>query len=129
MSRIPRTLPSISNPQEYQPTELISPLRDLVPLPESKLLDSIGVSPAYVINEYMKIVNQDDDLSNKLKSLKPLVKELGIDIDGSEKAGITNNIIVMPQQIVEKYKLSSSVIEADLPTPPSEDVPRETPPI
>ncbi len=129
MSRRPRTFPSISNPQEYQPTELISPLRDIVALPQSKLLDSIGVSPAYVINEYMKIVNQDDDLSNKLKSLKPLVKELGIDVDGGDKAGVTNNIIVMPQQIVEKYQLSSNVIEADVTTPPTEESSTETPPI
>lgn len=129
MSRRSRTFPSIPNPQEYQPTELISPLRDIVALPQSKLLDSIGVSPAYVINEYMKIVNQDDDLSNKLKSLKPLVKELGIDVDGGDKAGVTNNIIVMPQQIVEKYQLSSNVIEADVPTPPTEESPMETPPI
>lgn len=129
MSRRSRTFPSISNPQEYQPTELISPLRDIVALPQSKLLDSIGVSPAYVINEYMKIVNQDDDLSNKLKSLKPLVKELGIDVDGGDKAGVTNNIIVMPQQIVEKYQLSSNVIEADVTTPPTEESSTETPPI
>ena len=88
----------------------------------STLLDSLGITPKYVLNEYMKIVNQDDDLSNKLKALKPLIKELGIDIDGALPAGIVNNIIVMPAEIVAKYKLASPIIEGDIPTPQIKDI-------
>ena len=78
------------------------------------MLKSLGVAQEYVLNEYMKVVNQDDDLPSKLKALKPLVKDIGIDLDGTQPAGITNNIIVMPGEIVKKHALVSPVIEGEL---------------
>lgn len=93
---------------------LIVPKMALQDLPESKLLDSLGVTKTYVLNEYMKIVNQDDDLSNKLKAIKPLVKEIGIDIDGNTPGGTINNIIVMPAEITKKFNLGSPIIEGDV---------------
>lgn len=114
-----RFLPQV--PKE--PTQLTPPTLLPSDLKESPLLDSLGVSKKYVLNEYMKVVNQDDDLPSKLKALKPLAKEIGIDMDGTQPGGITNNIIVMPGEIVQKHALSSQIIEGDLPTPTLPDLP------
>jgi len=100
--------------EQVPPMPLVVPKMDLQTLPKSELLTSLGVTTTYVLNEYMKIVNQDDDLSNKLKAIKPLVKEIGIDIDGTAQGGTINNIIVMPHEIVKKYQLSSEIIEGDI---------------
>ena len=70
-----------THPQKIEKMTLPS-LKLATSLKPSKLLKSLGVSPEYVRNEYMKIVNQDEDLSNKLKALKPLAKEIGLDVDG-----------------------------------------------
>jgi hypothetical protein len=109
---------------ENEPKALIPPALALTDLPPSKLLQTLGVTPAYVLNEFMKIVNQDEDLSNKLKAIKPLVKEIGIDVDGTLPQGITNNIIVMPAEITKKFGLSSNIIEGEvIPPPPTPDTP------
>jgi hypothetical protein len=99
---------------ERLPAPLQAPEMALSTLKDSELLKSLGVTPKYVLNEFMKIVNQDDDLSNKLKAIKPLAKEIGIDIDGTQQGGITNNIIVMPAEITKKFNLASPIIEGDV---------------
>lgn len=59
---------------------VIPPLQGEFPL--HKML---GVSPEITRSEFMVIVNQKDDLTNKLKALKPLLKDIGVDIDSAEK--------------------------------------------
>ncbi len=105
--------------QKREPTQLSAPVMALANLPQSKLLESLGVTPKYVLNEFMKIVNQDDDLSNKLKAIKPLMKELGVDIDGTAAQGITNNIIVMPAEITKKFNLNPINVIPDAPASPT----------
>ena len=46
--------------------------------PKETLLQMVGVTPQQVIGEYMAIIRQDKDLTNKLKALQPLLKQLGI---------------------------------------------------
>lgn len=93
---------------------LIVPKMALQKLPKSELLDSWGVTPQYLINEWMKVANQDDDLTNKRKTLEPLMKEVGLHVNGDQPGGITNNIIVMPAEITKKFKLGSPIIEGDI---------------
>jgi hypothetical protein len=109
-----RFLPSA----EQLPRDLQAPPLAPDAMKESPLLKALGITEKYVLNEYMKVVNQDEDLSNKLKALRPLAKEIGLDLDGSTAPGITNNIIVMPNEIVKKHDLSTSIIVADIPPTP-----------
>ena len=46
--------------------------------PMSKLFGVVGISDKEVLSEYVKILKQDKDLSTKLKSMLPLLKELGL---------------------------------------------------
>jgi hypothetical protein len=46
--------------------------------PMSKLFGVVGISDKEVLSEYIKILKQDKDLSTKLKSMLPLLKELGL---------------------------------------------------
>lgn len=46
--------------------------------PRHKILELLGISANDVFFEYMKIVLQDKDLSNKLKALQPLLATQGI---------------------------------------------------
>ena len=74
-------------------------------LKQSKKLASLGVSPEFILGEWMWMANQREDITNKRKALEPLVREIGIDItpDGSGQG--TNITIVMPQEIATKYAL------------------------
>lgn len=99
------------HPSEKPPTELTVPDGthniDLMKVPSSALLEMHGIKPKYLINEYMKIVNQDDDLSNKLKALTPLMREIGINTSPTDPdSKITNNIFVMPAEITKKFNLT-----------------------
>lgn len=100
--------------KQQDKTPLVVPKMDLQMLPKSELLDSWGVTPKYLINEWMKVVNQDDDLTNKRKALEPLMPEVGLRIGNGEISGITNNIIVMPAEITKKFNLASQIIEGDI---------------
>ena len=46
--------------------------------PVASLFDIVKVSSEDVLSEYVKILRQDKDLSTKLKSMLPLLKELGL---------------------------------------------------
>ena len=46
--------------------------------PRSKILQMVGMSEGELINEYMYIVKQNKDLTNKLKAMLPLLKTQGI---------------------------------------------------
>lgn len=48
------------------------------------LLDIVGVSREDVLKEYLKVILQDRDLTNKLKAMSPLLKELSIRLDDVE---------------------------------------------
>lgn len=63
-------------------------------IPQSEKLAALGILPELVLLEYLEVVNQRKDFSNKLKALKPLLHELGIDLDLSTQPASTNNIHV-----------------------------------
>jgi transposase len=44
----------------------------------SSLLGIVGIERDDLLKEYTKILKQDKDLSTKLKSMLPLLKELGL---------------------------------------------------
>ena len=46
--------------------------------PMSSLLGIVGIERDDLLKEYTKILKQDKDLSTKLKSMLPLLKELGL---------------------------------------------------
>jgi hypothetical protein len=101
------------HPSEKPPKELSVPpgthLQDQSLLPKSTLLEMHGIKPKYLINEWMKIVNQDDDLTNKRRALEPLMREIGINTTPDEsQSKVTNNIIVMPAEITKKFGLDST---------------------
>jgi hypothetical protein len=112
--------PKRFSPVPFEPHQLQVPEMTPPAFKESTLLKDLGITPKYVLHEYMKVVNQDEDLGAKLKAIKPLAKEIGLDLDGVPGQGITNNIIVMPQEIVSKYKLDlSNIPPTPLPQQPS----------
>lgn len=47
--------------------------------PRNKLLSLVGISENELLNEYMYIVKQNKDLTNKLKALTPLLKTVGVE--------------------------------------------------
>lgn len=106
------TIPDYQHPDEKPPKSIVVPpdtyLQDTTKLPPSALLTMHGISPKYLIHEYMKVVNQDDDLTNKLKALTPLMREIGIDTSPKDdpSSKITNNIFVMPAEITKKFNLT-----------------------
>ncbi len=79
----------------------------LPPLVASKtpLHDKLGVSPTYTRGEYMKIVNQDENLAVKLKAIAPLARELGLEADPTIAATTQTIIFMMPQEISQKHNL------------------------
>lgn len=59
------------------------------------VLDIVGIDKEEVIKEYLKVVLQDRDLTNKLKAMTPLLKELSIRLDDVEtKTAPSINITV-----------------------------------
>lgn len=42
------------------------------------IFDMVGITDVDALGEYLKIIKQDKDLTNKLKALMPLLKEKGI---------------------------------------------------
>lgn len=46
--------------------------------PSAMLLQTVGMTPGELINEFMFIVKQNKDLTNKLKALQPLLATQGI---------------------------------------------------
>lgn len=88
--------------------------------PMNKLLQTVGISEGELINEYMYIVKQNKDLTNKLKALTPLLKTVGVEwneqattvnptlnltveqvapIDGSVKPLIDTNSVVVNSEL------------------------------
>lgn len=91
---------------------LVAPI--MAPLQESKtpLHDKLGVTPEYTRREYMKIVNQDENLPAKLKAIAPLARELGLEADPTIAPSHQNIIIMMPAEIANKHQLvNTPVIE------------------
>ncbi|MEK7111787.1 MAG: hypothetical protein AAB875_00510 [Patescibacteria group bacterium] len=54
----------------------------------------LGINPELTRKEFLVVANQRDDLSNKLKALKPLLKDIGLDLDITEKQ---NNVQINVQ--------------------------------
>jgi hypothetical protein len=48
------------------------------------VLDIVGINKDDVIKEYLKVILQDRDLTNKLKAMTPLLRELSIRLDEVE---------------------------------------------
>ncbi len=90
----------------------------LKPLQKAKtpLHEALGVSPEYTRAEYMKIVNQDENLAAKLKALTPLARELGLEQDPTIAATTQTIIFMMPTEISQKHHL------VDIPKPSVIDV-------
>ena len=61
-------------------------------LPQSQKLKDLGVLPEVVLSEFLSVANQNKDFTNKLKALKPLLREIGIELDLTT-APANNNII------------------------------------
>lgn len=79
----------------------------MAPLTTGKtpLHDALGVTPEYTRREYMKIVNQDENLPAKLKAITPLARELGLEADPETQRNTQTIIFMMPQEISMKHKL------------------------
>src|ERR1035437_5600391 len=69
--------------------------------PRRDILKLVGLEQRDVIDEYMFIVNQNKDLTNKLKALVPLLKELGIVWDDKAvQVAPTLNLTVKERDII-----------------------------
>lgn len=105
-----------------QPTELKATKLKLPPIKTDAPLHALlGVSTEFTRGELMFVVNQRDDLTNKLKAMKPLLKDIGIDLDMSDQKNNTQiNIITSP---TSASALSGSIYEV---TPPRAIANKET---
>jgi len=72
------------------------------------VLGTLGVTRDFAVEQYMKIVSQDKDLSTKLKALVPLMKDIGIDVTGDNK-----QVTVPILNVVVKEKAQPSHIVED----------------
>lgn len=82
--------------------------------PINKLLEIVGMNEGELINEYMFIIKQNKDLTNKLKALQPLLATQGIKWNEEQVKIATPalNITMTPNA-------DSSASKQDIPTMPS----------
>lgn len=83
-------------------------LTSLARIPQSEKLRLLGITPEIVLHEYLKVANQDKDNTNKLRALKPLLKEIGIDLDLTTQPGTTNLIQV---NVSEKQSATTDIYD------------------
>jgi len=80
--------------------------------PRNKILAMLNITEGDVFKEYLKIVNQDKDLTNKLKALQPLLATQGIKWN-EEQTNIspTLNLTVKSNNVDNAVKDVTNVIE------------------
>jgi predicted regulator of amino acid metabolism with ACT domain len=53
------------------------------------LADKLGIDRQTLVNEFIKVLLQDRDLSTKLKALRPVLRDEGMDIGEEETTKVT----------------------------------------
>jgi len=63
------------------------------------ILDRVGITSEDLLSEFKSVVMQNRDLTNKLKAMSPLLKELSINLDNSESTQSipTLNVSITPK--------------------------------
>ena len=76
------------------------------------VLALIGYTREDVIKELLKVINQDKDLTNKLKAMSPLLKAINYNLDDSEQTTApTVNITV--EKVNTPTIIDSTAIQSD----------------
>ena len=76
-----------------------TPPSALIPTPQLPALTpqhtTFGITPEYTIGEFRSVLDQNKDLKAKLTVMKPLLRELGLDLDLTETKQQTQIVVHM----------------------------------
>lgn len=83
-----------------------TPPSALIPTPQipptTPQHSTFGITPEYTIKEFRSVLDQNKDLKAKLTVMKPLLRELGLDLDLTETKQQTQIVVHMAQNASEK---------------------------